>query len=318
MLHRRSRRTLAGGLALLVLGLLPSLVGCGPRPAEAPRTGTEKAGQETAVLRIGAIPDQKPEKLNRLHPLVADELSQQLGVKVRYVPVVDYAAAVSAFRTGDLDLVWFGGLSGVQARLQRPGAEVLAQRDIDANFHSVFIANRASGLKPIDDPAGLQELKGKRFSFGAENSTSGTLMPLWFLEQAGVKPADFDGGRAGYSSSHDSTIALVQSGAYEAGALNEQVWRTRLEEGKVDTAKVIEIWRTPAYHDYHWIAQPDLDRRFGDGFTDRLRGAILGWSDADPEQRQILELFGAERFIAADPSDYQRIEAIGRRSGRIR
>jgi phosphonate transport system substrate-binding protein len=314
----RTRRTLAGAAALLAVSLLPALVACGPRPGEAPRAGTERAGEETAVLRIGAIPDQKPEQLNRLHPLVADELSQQLGVKVRYVPVVDYAAAVSAFRTGDLDLVWFGGLSGVQARLQRPGAEVLAQRDIDASFHSVFIANRASGLKPLDDPAGLAELKGKRFSFGAENSTSGTLMPLWFLEQAGVKPEDFEGGRAGYSSSHDSTIALVQSGAYEAGALNEQVWRTRLKEGKVDTTKVVEIWRTPPYHDYHWIAQPDLDRRFGDGFTDRLRASILGWNDADPEQRQILELFGAERFIEAEASDYDRIEAIGRRSGRIR
>ena len=102
------------------------------------------------TLKIGAIPDQNPEKLNRLYGVLADELSQSLNVPVRYVPVSNYPAAVSAFRTGSLDLVWFGGLTGVQARLQTPGARVLAQRDIDARFTSVFIANGSSGLRPIN------------------------------------------------------------------------------------------------------------------------------------------------------------------------
>ena len=69
----------------------------------------------------------KTERLKRPYGLVASELSEQLDVTVRYVPVIDYAAAVTGFRRGDLDLVWFGGLTGVQARLQTPGA-VLAQR----------------------------------------------------------------------------------------------------------------------------------------------------------------------------------------------
>ncbi|MEB3322050.1 MAG: putative selenate ABC transporter substrate-binding protein [Synechococcaceae cyanobacterium] len=305
-------------LSAVPLLLVPVLASCGGERADERPAGAARPGAEAPVLRVGAIPDQKPEKLNRLHPLVAEELGRQLGVQVRYVPVVDYAAAVSAFRTGDLDLVWFGGLSGVQARLQKPGARVLAQRDIDARFHSVFIAGRASGLTPINDVGGLTALRGRRFTFGAENSTSGTLMPLYYLEQAGVKPEAFAGGAPGYSSSHDSTIALVQSGAYEAGAVNEQVWRTSLEEGRADPGKVMVIWRTPAYPDYHWIAQPDLDRRFGRGFGDRLRAAILAWSPEDQEQRRILELFGAERFIPADAGAYGRIEAIGRSTGRIR
>ena len=59
------------------------------------------------VLRISAIPDQNPELLNRLYGLLAKELSDQLGVPVKYKPVVDYGAAVTGFRRGDLDLVWF-------------------------------------------------------------------------------------------------------------------------------------------------------------------------------------------------------------------
>lgn len=272
------------------------------------------------VLRISAIPDQNPERLNRLYGLVAAELSDQLVVKVRYVPLIDYTAAVTGFRRGDLDLVWFGGLTGVQARLQTPGALVLAQRDVDARFRSVFIANRTAlqGLTPFSSIDELSKLKGKRFSFGSESSTSGRLMPQFFLAKAGVQPKDFNGGQPGFSGSHDATIALVQSGAYEAGALNEQVWESRLKEGKVDTSKVLVLWRTPTYPDYHWVAQGNLNKRFGAGFTSKLQQALLNLSPDQPRQAQVLELFGAKRFIKAPVEQYASIESVGRQLGKIR
>ena len=270
------------------------------------------------VLKIGAIPDQNPEMLNRLYGVLADELGSKLKVPVRYLPVSNYAAAVSAFRTGSLDLVWFGGLTGVQARLQTPGARVLAQRDIDAKFTSVFIASGASGLKPITDASQLRQLRGKRFTFGSESSTSGRLMPQYFMGRNGVKTTDLAGGRPGFSGSHDATLALVQSGAYEAGALNEQVWRSNLKAGKVNTDKVKVIWRTPPYADYHWVARPGLDKRFGKGFTNRIQQALLSLNPKQPRSALILELFGAKTFIPAQASNYDRIEAVGRQLGKIR
>jgi phosphonate transport system substrate-binding protein len=276
------------------------------------------AAEAQQVLRIGAIPDQNPEKLNRLYGLVADELSQQLGVKVSYAPVTDYAAAVSAFRTGSLDLVWFGGLTGVQASLQKPGAQMLAQRDIDAQFYTVFIANARSGIKPIQNQKGLVALKGKRFTFGSESSTSGRLMPQYFLAQAGVKLADFAGGAPGFSGSHDATIALVQSGTYDAGAVNEQVWKSNLRSGKANRSKVVQIWRTPSYPDYLWLGQPNLDQRFGKGFSAKLRQSIISWRPTDPEQKQILSLFGAQQFTTVKPDEYKQIEQVGRQIGKIR
>ena len=295
----------------LCLALLPAVLP--PVPAS-----LLPAAIAQPVLRIGAIPDQNPEKLNRLYGLVADELSQQLGVKVAYVPVTDYTAAVSAFRTGSLDLVWFGGLTGVQASLQKPGAQMLAQRDIDAQFYTVFIANARSGLKPIQSQKGLVTLKGKRFTFGSESSTSGRLMPQYFLAQAGVKLADFAGGAPGFSGSHDATIALVQSGTYDAGAVNEQVWKSSLRSGKANRSKVVQIWRTPSYPDYLWLGQPNLDQRFGKGFSAKLRQSIISWRSTDPEQKQILSLFGAQQFTTVKPGEYKQIEQVGRQIGKIR
>ena len=306
-----TRERWTAAVAGLCLALLPAVLP--PVPAS-----LLPAAEAQQVLRIGAIPDQNPEKLNRLYGLVADELSQQLGVKVSYVPVTDYAAAVSAFRTGSLELVWFGGLTGVQASLQKPGAQMLAQRDIDAQFYTVFIANARSGIKPIQNQKGLVALKGKRFTFGSESSTSGRLMPQYFLAQAGVKLADFAGGAPGFSGSHDATIALVQSGTYDAGAVNEQVWKSNLRSGKANRSKVVQIWRTPSYPDYLWLGQPNLDQRFGKGFSAKLRQSIISWRPTDPEQKQILSLFGAQQFTTVKPDEYKQIEQVGRQIGKIR
>tara|TARA_B100000700_G_scaffold320880_1_gene419016 strand:+ start:85 stop:987 length:903 start_codon:yes stop_codon:yes gene_type:complete len=270
------------------------------------------------ILYIGAIPDQNPEKLNRLYKVLSSELSEQLNVQVSYKPVVNYAAAVTAFRTGNLDLVWFGGLTGVQARLQTKGAKVLVQRDIDAKFHSVFIANKKSGLQKINNISDLKSLRGKRFTFGSESSTSGRLMPQYFLNKAGVQLKNFKGARPGFSGSHDTTLTLVKSGTYDAGALNEQVWKSNLERGRVNPSKVFVIWQTPSYYDYHWLAQGSLDKKFRKGFTKELTNVFLSFNKKSTKQRKILELFGAEKFIISKNENYTQIEQIARDIGKIK
>ena len=270
------------------------------------------------TLKISAIPDVTPERLKEINGTIATYLARKLGVTVEFVPVADYPAAVSLFRTGDLDVVWFGGLTGVQARLQAPGSTLLAQRDIDDDFHSVFIVNKSvAGLLPkIDSVGRLVFLKGLRFTFGSESSTSGRTMPEFFLSEAGLdSDKDFD-GRPGFSGSHDKTIDLVQSGTFEAGALNEQVWARRMAAGTVDLTKVVEVFRTPGYRDYHWIAGPDTDRRFGPGFADRLKSAFLT-ADTDPDGAKALSLLGAKKFIPTNAANYLQIEKIGRKLGLI-
>ena len=276
-----------------------------------------RGGKEN-ILYIGAIPDQNPERLNRMYNILADELSNKLKIKVKYLPVTNYAATVSAFKAGSLDLVWFGGLTGVQARLQKQGARVIAQRDIDSKFHSVFIANKKSKINSINSIEELTKLKGKRFTFGSESSTSGRLMPQHFLEEAGVKISDFKGGLPGFSGSHDATIFLVQSGSYEAGVLNEQVWKANLSRGRVNTSILKVIWRTPSYYNYHWLVQPNIDKRFGDGFTEKIQSTLLNLDKSTPNQKKILELFGAEKFIPSYNKNYIDIEKIGRKIGKIR
>ena len=298
--------------------MIPALVAVLALAAAACGGSDEPAvnGVSQKTFTIGAIPDQDPEKLQRLYGTVAAYLSQKLGLKVEYQPVTDYTAAINLFRSGDLDMVWFGGLTGVQARLQVKGSRAILQRDIDQNFHSVFVVNASTGIGPIDSVAGLSQLKGRRFTFGSESSTSGRLMPEYFLDQAGVRPTDFS-GLPGFSGSHDKTIALVEAGTFEAGALNEQVWRARTEAGQVDQSKVKAVFTTPPYHDYHWVIGPDAAARYGGDFVDRVTRAFGDLDPADAQDKEILDLFGARKFVPTEDGNYAHIEEIARKVGLI-
>ncbi|WP_181310374.1 putative selenate ABC transporter substrate-binding protein [Nocardioides campestrisoli] len=279
--------------------------------------GSSESAEDSPVLSISAIPDQDPSELVAREQRLADYLAETLDVEVEYVPVTDYAASVQLFTAGDLDLVFYGGLTGVQARLQTPGATLVAQRDIDEEFRSVFIAGTRTGIDPIESVEGLTALTGRRFTFGSESSTSGRLMPEWFLQEAGLDGATDFPGEPGFSGSHDQTIELVASGSYEAGVLNEQVWEDRTADGTVDPDEVVEVFRTPTYHDYHWIAGPETDDRFGEGFTDRLRDAMLALDGSTPQEEELLAGYGAGALVPTEPDNYQQVEEIARKLGLV-
>ena len=249
-----------------------------------------------------AIPDQDESRLEQRFGKVAEHLEEALGVPVKYVPVKSYPAAVTAFRNDEVQMAWFGGLSGVQARRLVPGSRAIAQGQEDTAFKSYFIANSSTGLEPGDSlPDAFAEQTS--FTFGSKGSTSGRLMPeYYFRERFGAPPQELI-DKVGFSGDHSRTLSLVESGAYATGALNYQVWDQALADGDIDTDKVRVIWETPAYPDYHWTVRGDLDQRFGEGFSQRVTEVLLAIDD--PE---LLEAFPRSAFVPADNDDYQAIE----------
>lgn len=247
-----------------------------------------------------AIPDQDEARLQERFGKVATYLSKELGVEVRYVPVKSYAAAVTAFRNDQVQLAWFGGLSGVRARLLVDGSEAIAQGVEDPDFQTYFIAHASTGLQPSDEFP--KQIAGKVFTFGSKGSTSGRLMPEYHIRQQFGKAPEEVFGKVGFSGNHSKTIALVQSGAYQVGAVNFKVWERELMEGKVDPAKVSVIWETPPYPDYQWSIRGDVDQRWGAGFKDKVQSALLNMRDP-----ALLASFPRSGFIPASNADFQPI-----------
>ncbi|MGK0248082.1 MAG: phosphonate transport system substrate-binding protein [Oleispira sp.] len=275
----------------------------------------ETIPEEKPTFVFTAIPDADESRLQQRFNKVADYLSKQLNVNVKYIPVKSYAAAVTAFRNNQVQLAWFGGLSGVRARALVSGSEAIAQGFEDQSFKSYIIAHHSTGLKPnadLSDAFKAFNTKDMTFTFGSKGSTSGRLMPEFYLREA-FKAAPSDTfSRIGFSGDHSRTIAQVQSGAYQIGAVNYKVWEEELASGKVDTNKVSVIWTTPTYPDYQWTIRNDVNQRFGADFKKLVTKTLLEMKDPD-----LLASFPRQSFIPASNADYAPIENTARAIGLI-
>ena len=250
------------------------------------------------VLKVSAIPDENPNELMRIYAPFADYLGKELGMKVQFTPVVDYAATVEGLAAKKLDLVWYGGFTSVQAVRRTEGnARRLVLREEDAEFKSVFIAKPGSGITNLGD------LKGKTFAFGSVSSTSGHLMPRYFLLQSKVTP-EKDMKQVAFSGAHDATALWVESGRVDAGALNFLVWDKLVQQKKVDLSKVNVFHTTPSYVDYCWTARADLDK----GLQEKITAAFLKLDAANPEHKRLLDLHRTKKYIKANDADWKTIE----------
>ncbi|MBS1189938.1 MAG: Phosphonate-binding periplasmic protein [Rhodocyclaceae bacterium] len=265
------------------------------------------AGAADGVLRVSAIPDEAPTELQRKFAPLGKYLEAQTGMKVSFVPVSDYATVVESLASRKIDLAWLGGFTFVQAKVRTNGTAIpIVQREEDAKFTSKFITADPN-IKALSD------LKGKTFAFGAPSSTSGSLMPRYFLQQAGLNP-EKDFKNVAFSGAHDATVAFVAAGKADAGVLNASVWDKLVEQKKVDTAKVRVFATTPTYFDYNWTVRGDLDP----ALVKKLTDAFLKLDPANPEHKEIMALQRASKFIPTKKENYEGIEKAAHAAGLLK
>jgi phosphonate transport system substrate-binding protein len=266
------------------------------------------AQAQPQTLKVTTIPEEAAtEQIRKFGPIVK-YLERVMGMKVEFIPVNDYPAAVEALVNKQVDLVWFGGFTHVQAQLRSNGKIIpIAQREEDSQFRSVFITNTDSGIKSLSD------LKGKQVSFGSQSSTSGHLMPRNYLLEANIDP-DKDFKRVAYSGAHDATIASVVSGRVDAAALDITVWKKFVAENKVDTAKTNVFYTTPPYFNYNWSVHADMPA----AQREKLTKAFMDLSMNDAEGKEILTLNRATKYVPTKAENYKGLERAGRSAGLIK
>ncbi len=258
-------------------------------------------------LKVSAIPDESPTELLRKFKPLGAYLEKETGMKVDWTPVNDYPAVVEGLAGNRVDLAWLGGFTFVQARIRTGNAIPIAQRAEDEKFISYYIVPQNSPAKS------LQDLKGKTFAFGSPSSTSGHLMPRFFLLQVGINP-DKDFARIAFSGAHDATVAFVASGRVAAGVLNASVFERLTEKGDANAKAVRILAKTPPYYDYNWTVRGNLDP----AQVKKLTAAFLKLDPAIPAHKEILDLQRASRFIATRPENYKGTEEAARAAGLLK
>ena len=258
------------------------------------------------VLRVSFLPDESPSFMRRKSKPLIDYLEKKTGMKIEFRPMRDGDALVEALISKKLDMVWLDGFNFIQAKTHSNDQVIpLVQRAEDEKTRSVFVTTHVGITK-------LEDLKGKTFSFGAESSASGHLMPRSFLLAAYINP-DTD-MKPIFSGSPDATVAAVASGEADAGVLGNASWEKLIELGKVDPKVVHVFYTTPGYHDYNWTVRADMDVNLRQKLTD----AFLALDKNNGQDKEILNLQRASKFIPTRAENYSVIEAAARSAGLLK
>ncbi|MDE2571843.1 MAG: phosphate/phosphite/phosphonate ABC transporter substrate-binding protein [bacterium] len=277
----RRSDVLASSAALLVAGLLPA-----------------RARGATAI-RLGMIPDAGATQVSvdQKRPL-RDYLAQKIGRAVDLIVPTNYNATVEALGNGSLDFAYLGGLTYVQAHA-RYAVVPLVQRERDRHFHSLFITQSAAPIHA------LRDLKGKSFAFGDTNSTSGHLMPYYYMEKGGIDPERNIKYR--FTGNHPATAKAVQAGIVDAGALDQSVFQAMVDAGQIDKSKVRVFYTTPPFVDYVWAARKDL------GARERTALAEAFLALREPADAKVLEILRGKAFVRADDAEYDTLRGVARK-----
>ncbi|HEX8117420.1 MAG TPA: putative selenate ABC transporter substrate-binding protein [Pyrinomonadaceae bacterium] len=269
-------------------------------------SGGDRTGRPSqTTLRLSMIPTTDPGKMLRESRPLVDYLQRETGAKVELTIPTNYAAVVEAVGSEQVDIAHFGGFTYVQASA-RYGVRPLAQRDRDQNFHSVFITQPGSPLNSLAD------LKGHTFAFGDVNSTSGHLMPEYFMRQSGVDAEVIT--KAVYTGGHDATALAVSNSKVDAGALDELVFERMTKEGKLAPDSVRVFYTTPAFFDYVWAARKGLDPKLADGFAN----ALLKLDASKAEDKKVLDILSATKYVKASDADYEKLRQAARDAGLLK
>jgi len=254
------------------------------------------------VLRVAMIPSTDPAKIVRESQPLVNYLERETGSHVELVVPTNYAAVVEAISNDRVDIAYLGGFTFVQAS-QRAGVQALVQRERDQNFHSVFITQPRSGINALAD------LKGHTFAFGDVNSTSGHLMPAYYMRASGIDPGAL--AKTLYTGGHDATALAVANGKVDAGAMDELVLGNMTKSGKIAAGQVKIFYTTPAFFDYVWASRKGLDPKLRDGFV----AAFLKLDASNPENKVLLDMLNASKYVRAEDANYDKLRQAARVEG---
>ena len=268
--------------------------------------GCSHSAQDTRpVLRLSMIPTTDPGKIVRESQPFVTYIEKQTGTKVELTIPTNYAAVVEAIVNDRVDIAYLGGFTFVQASA-RAGVLPLVQRDQDQSFHSLFITQPKSSIHSLKD------LKAHTFAFGDVNSTSGHLMPAYFMQQQGVDPVVIE--KATYTGGHDATALAVANAKVDAGAMDELVYGRMVRDGKLNESQIRIFYTTPPFFDYVWAARKGLDPAIAQKFAD----AMLTLDAGTPEEQPLLTLLNAKKYVKAENASYDPLRQAAKDAGLLK
>lgn len=307
----RARYTISRTLLPLMLAAI--VTGC-PESAENtdPQASTKPAdsAQTSNVLKIGFIPSENMEEIQRNSQPLVDMMSKKLGMEVQPFVATDYTGIVEAFRAGKLDVGFMSPASYVMASSEA-GVQVIlkAQRGDKPYYHAMIFTRKDSGINSLKD------FKGKAFAFGDTLSTAGHIFPRKMFSAEGINPAtDFD--NVLFAGGHDATVLAVLNKKVAGGATysndttgNDTAWKHMLKPEESEQLKAI-AFSEPIPADNICVS-----KQLAPATRENIQKFFLELDKQPEGQKLVQKLYRIDRFVPATDEDYSGVREAFKLSG---
>jgi phosphonate transport system substrate-binding protein len=228
--------------------------------------------------------DSASTQRERWEPLFRD-MEKKTGLKVTSFYAPDYAGVIEAMRFNKIQVAWYGNKAAMEA-VDRSNGEIFAQvmyADGTFGYNGLLITHKDSPYKTLEDV--LKNGKNINFSIGDPNSTSGFLVPTFYVfAQNNVDHRT--AFKTIRNASHGANIQAVLAKQVDV-ATNNTEDMGKLEATKPELASQIRVlWKSPLIPSDPFVWRRDLDP----AVKAKLKAFVLGYAKTDPQEKAILKV----------------------------
>lgn len=262
----------------------------------------QQADSNPKKLRFGLMVSEETEQTFERMEILQAYFSEKLGREVEFLQMSNTSAIIEAMRANKIDVSTAGAFTYLVAS-KTFGAEAIATTtSTDGNplyYTSCLITSSKSSLRNIDDV--VKNAKNITLSWAYPTSTSGHLVPRYYLQQRGIMPDDFK--EVFTSTNHTATLFSVLSGKVDVAAITYALIDRFIKTGKLKKGDLRIIWESEP------IAPSPVFVRKGlnEGLKKQIQQAYLDVSKGNPKAMKALQsqfTYGVG-YIPVNDSFYQ-------------
>ena len=254
-------------------------------------------------LNFGIISTDSSSVLKqRWQPLI-DDLNKQAGLNVKAFFATDYSGIIEGMRFNKVQVGYFGNASAMEA-VDRSNGEIFAKTRYsngESGYYSLLITNVNSRFKTLDDV--FKDTKSVTLGYGDPNSTSGTLVPGYYLFAKHNTPVD-SSFKSVLPSSHEANLLAVVNNKIDIATNNSVELGTLQRQHPDKFAQVRVLWTSPQIPSDPLVWRKDLPQ----ATKDKLRNFFTHYGKTDPHEKAVMA--GITGYAGFDPSSDAQLRPI--------
>jgi phosphonate transport system substrate-binding protein len=266
------------------------------QPAQPPEPAA--AADYPRTLVIGLIPEHNVFKqLERYKPL-AEYISKETGIGIELKMLSRYGNIIRNFESMGLDGAFFGSFTYALAHTRLNVETALRPESPEgvSSYYGMIFVRKESGISSIE------QMKGKRFAFVDKATTAGYLLPLRYFKENGIEDFEQYLSETYFTGTHEDAIFDVLNKRADIGAAKDTVFYRLARSNPRILNELTILARSTRVPENALAFRSDLDQ----DARSALKKAFLDMSD-NPDGIQVLNTFGAARFIETTNEDYRSV-----------